>query len=405
MNAKMNKVLDGIFVKGIIALMLGGLIVAGPAIAAEIKFKTNGGLKWETDDGKASGQFGGRIMVDANYFDDDVVDHETGLEFRRLRLFAKAQYLDYEGKVQLEFAGSDVDIKDAYIARKAFGGKITGGHFKQGFGLEELTSSKYITFVERSFPSEGIATSRKMGLAYNWHSDRNTFMASVYDPEDIDGGDADFDGTGFGGRFTWAPHADKGNVTHFGAALASEERTDLKIQLRPEAHLGEKTALLSLTDTTSLKTGEQNHEIDVTKFGLEGALVRGPYSLQAEWQTLNADGPASVNPVNSDQALNAFYVMGSYFLTGDARVYKAKSGAFDRVKPARPDGAWEIALRYDNAENDDTDAEAEAFTAGLNYYATSHVRYMFNLIKADMTPAGGSTDSPTVFLARWQLDF
>ncbi|MDX1497207.1 MAG: porin [Salinisphaeraceae bacterium] len=374
-----------------LAIAAASLLGAGTAVqASEIKFKSSGGLKWETEDGKASGQFGGRVMVDGNYYDEDVdTTHETGMEFRRLRLFAKGQYLDYSAKIQIDFADSDVDIKDAYIAKKAFNGKVIVGHYKQPFGLEELTSSKYITFMERAF--SGIPTSRKLGVGYAYSSDHNTFSVGAYDPDSLgDENGTDEDGVGFGGRYTWAPHVDKGFVTHFGIAAASETDMD-RYRVRPRiGHLASRTVVMDVTGT---------NDVDVTKFGLEGAIVRGPFSLQAEYQTANAEG------TTQDETTNAFYVYGSYFLTGDARPYKAKSGAFDRVKPISPEGAWELALRYEMAENDDTDAEAEAITAGLNYYATPYVRWMFNVVKGDLTPAGGPTDKPTAVLARFQLDF
>ncbi|MGB1582110.1 MAG: OprO/OprP family phosphate-selective porin, partial [Nevskiales bacterium] len=331
-----------------LALAAAGLFTAaGAAQAGDINFKTDGGLKWETEDGKASGQFGGRVMVDGNYFDDDVKAHEGGFEFRRLRLFGKGVYMDYEAKVQIDFAGGDVDLKDAYIAKKAFGGTIKGGHFKHPFGLEELTSSKYITFAERGFGSEGIATSRKMGLGYQTYNENNGigFAASVYSPEDLSSGDAKSDGAGLGGRLTWAPHADAGNVTHFGIAAASESNTDFAAELRPEAHLGSKYTMIDVAGA------------DVTKLGLEAAMVRGPFSLQGEYMTATADPRAG----GTEETLNTYYAQISYFLTGDARVYKAKSAAFDRVKPAG-NGAWELALRMDGVENDDTGAEGDALT-------------------------------------------
>lgn len=373
------------------AFAAAALLTAGTAQAAEIKFKTDGGLKWETDDGKASGQLGGRVMIDGNAFDDDDTPNkgsfDGGFEFRRLRLFAKAYYMDYEGKIELDFAGSDVDIKDAYIARKAFGGKVKGGHFKQAFGLETLTSSRFITFAERGFGSEGIATSHKMGLGYNTYRGNSTFAVSVYDSAGLEDGDATDAGTGIGGRFTWAPHADSGNVTHFGISAAGESNTDFKASLRPAAHLGEKYTLIDVKSA------------DIHKFGLEAALVRGPFSLQGEYMSAEAEPDAG-----SAETLNTYYAQVSYFLSGDARTYKAKDAKFDRVKPVSG-GAWELALRLDGAENDDTDAEAEAVTLGVNYYATSHVRWMFNYVMAEMTEAGAPTDEPNALVVRWQLDF
>lgn len=372
-----------------LAIVAVAAMATGVSQASEIKFKTDGGLKWATEDGTASGQFGGRVMIDGNYFNDDVKSQTNGLEFRRLRLFGKGQYLDYAGVVQLDFSGASVSLKDVYITKKAFGGKIIGGHFKQPFGLEELTSSKYITFIERGFGSNGIATSHKLGLGFTTNQGPTTFTASIYDGADVNksGGDAKGPGSGIGARFTWAPQADKGNVTHFGIAAASETNVDFSASLRPEAHLGQKYKMISVS------------EADVIKLGLEAALVRGPFSAQAEYQMADADG------IGPGETFNTYYGQVSYFLTGDTRPYKAKNGTFNRVKPKGENGAWELALRFDGAENDDTGAEAQAITLGVNYYATKQVRWMLNYVMADMQEAGAASDQPDALVARWQWDF
>ncbi len=387
-------------VKAVTFIALSSFLAAGTALAedAGIKFKSSGGLKWETTDGKASGQLGGRLMLDGNFYDTDTdKSHETGLEFRRLRLETKASYLDYGFAMQIDFADAendqngndDIALKDAYITKKAFGGKLIAGYYKQPFGLEELTSSKYITFMERSF--SGIPTSHALGFGFTTSTDNYSFTASGYDPDSVgDEHGSNSDGQGFGVRATWAPQIDSGNVTHFGIAAASETGMD-RYRVRPRiGHLAGRTVVMDVKGT---------NDVDVVKFGLEGALVRGPFSAQAEYMMAQAEG------TTQDETTNAYYIYGSYFLTGEARPYKTSSGSFDRVKPASPDGAWEIALRFEGVENDDTTAEATALSAGLNYYANPHVRYMLNVIKGDLTPAAGTSDEPTAVLARVQLDF
>lgn len=326
-------------------------------------------------------EFGGRAMFDGATFDNDGVAHDGGWEIRRLRFYGQGTIGDYKGKVQIDFSGGDVSIKDAYIAKKAVGGSVTLGHFKQPIGLEGLTSSKYITFMERGFGSETIATSRKMGAGYNRHGNNYSFAASLYDTEDLDEGDAVESGTGVGARLTWAPHTDHGNVTHFGVSLAQENNSTFAAKVRPEAHLGEK---LTLAD---LGSG------DVHKHGLEFALVRGPFSFQTEYMGAKADPEGG-----SEEELRAFYAQGSWFVNG-TRAYKAKKGAFDRVKPVNG-CAYELALRYDEVENKDTGVEADAITLGLNIHTTSHTRWMFNLVDADM-----NGDQPSVAQVRYQIDF
>ena len=62
-------------------------------------------------------------------------------------------------------AGGDADFKDVYMQLKnvPYIGNIKVGHFKEPFSMEELTSSKYITFLERALPN-AFAPSRNTGI-------------------------------------------------------------------------------------------------------------------------------------------------------------------------------------------------------------------------------------------------
>jgi len=111
------------------------------------------GLNFESGNGDFKLKMGGRIMQDWTWVgeDDDIKadvgEQEDGTEFRRVRLYTSGLIYDNtEFKLQFDFAGGDADLKDAYIGLKDFPiGSIRAGHFKEPFGLEELTSSKYIS--------------------------------------------------------------------------------------------------------------------------------------------------------------------------------------------------------------------------------------------------------------------
>jgi phosphate-selective porin OprO/OprP len=107
-------------------------------------------LKLQTEDGAFQFQFGGRVMVDAAYYNEDETPLGNGAELRRARLFAKGTvYDDWFYKAQVDFAGNEVSLKDFYLGYQGFDKlKITLGNQKEPFSLEELTSSKYITFKE-----------------------------------------------------------------------------------------------------------------------------------------------------------------------------------------------------------------------------------------------------------------
>jgi phosphate-selective porin OprO/OprP len=198
-----------------VAMATALLLSGGTAAIADTVIKHTGPLKWETNEGEFKLQVGGRIMADAAVYDEDDVDlhGENGTEFRCARLFVTGtMFYDCDWKAQYDFAGNEAEIKDAYIRYTGFEpAKITVGQFKQPFSLEELTSSKYITFMERSMATNAFSTSRRIGVGANGAGDHWTWAASVYGREEGDDTDGD-EGYGAGVRLTWAPWNEKTRV-------------------------------------------------------------------------------------------------------------------------------------------------------------------------------------------------
>ncbi len=131
------------------------------------------GLKLKSTDGAFKFQVGGRIMVDAAHYDADKTDLGSGAEIRRARLFAAGTvYDDWFYKAQVGFAGNEVSLKDFYLGYQGFEPvKITVGNQKEPFSLEELTSSKYITFMERGLPN-AFAPGRNTGISVDSNADK-----------------------------------------------------------------------------------------------------------------------------------------------------------------------------------------------------------------------------------------
>ena len=137
---------------------------------------------------------------------------------------------------------------------------------------------------------------------------------------------------------------------------------------------------------------------------LESAFVRGPFSLQGEFAFTGVKSPDMPDP-----SFYAFYVYGSYFLTGETRPYLPADGTFGRLYPKRETGggqggrgAFEIALRFSRIDLDDqeiTGGTLNDFTAAFNWYATHNYRVMTNVIRAKRSEA-----SPLwIFQIRFQV--
>lgn len=399
------------------------------------------GLRLDTADKKVKLKLGGRIMIDANWFDDEDFNdlgipgslQEDGVEFRRVRLYNSGLINNnVEYKLQVDFSGGDVTFRDVYIGvthlEDCLGclmPNIRVGHQLQPLGLEPNTSSKYITFMERSAIANAFGhAGRRTGIKIHdsLRGDQLTYALSYFSPNSDagDGGDFDFDdGMAVAARVTWVPWYDcncECKRFHIGASYASySDMKGRRFRARPPAHLASR-----YVDTGTISDIE-----DYTTLGIEAALVYGPLRIQAEYMTTEVDSASAGDPTFS-----GWYVFASYFLTGECANYK--KGTFSRVKPCCNfldndcccTGAWELAVRYEGIDLSDgafDGGEMTALTVGVNWYLNPNTRVMFNYWTAtiDGTPAGFDSnpdfagtqtvtfndDDISGFGVRFQVDF
>ncbi len=376
------------------------------------------GLNLQTAEGNFKMKIGGRIMTDfAVVGADDELEaafedlEGHGFEFRRARLYVSGTLYDVvDFKSQFDFAGQDVDFKDVYIGlRKIPGvGHLRVGHVKEPFSLEELTSSKYITFMERGLPN-AFSPGRNTGvLAFNdILNERVTWAVGAFQ-EVGDSGDAftDFEDQNISARITGLPwFAAKDRLFHLGLSYThrfrSPEDNPVRFRARPEIHIVDDR----LVDTKSIAADG----VDI--LNPEAAVVFGPFSLQGEYFHSIIDSEDAGDP-----EFNGFYVYASVFLTGEHRNYKPSAGAFSRVKPKRNFhwgkggwGAWEAAFRYSRIDLNDEAIEGgkeDNFTLGLNWYWNPNTRVMLNYVFADLKDREGVDDGSAHLLGtRFQVDF
>ena len=363
--------------------------------------KVKKGLKRESPEGDFSIRVGGRLMVDGATYDDDKIDLGNGAELRQARIFIEGKiYKDWKYKLEIDFAGGEVSVKDAYIGYKGFDSTfIQIGNFKEPFSLEELTSSKYITFMERALPNV-FAPGRNIGVGFITHGDNWTLAGGAFG-EGV-GGDPIDEGYGFSGRATFAPWHEKTRAIHLGLSAAfrrPDSTSGLRYRERPESHI----TGVRLVDTSTI-SAVYSH----ANFAAEAALVLGPVSLQGEYFL------SHVNRIGAMQDLDfhGFYVYGSWFLTGESRKYSGKNGKFSRVKPKNNFGdggvgAWEAAVRFSHIDLTDgpiLGGEEDNITFGLNWHINPMLRFMVNVVLVN-TNADAGNDDPTVYQMRAQIDF
>jgi phosphate-selective porin OprO/OprP len=199
---------------------------------------------------------------------------------------------------------------------------------KEPFSLEQMTSSKYFTFMERSLPNTFVAGRNTGLLLHNSElEDRLTWAVGVFEDSD-DFGDSfeNFSDWNVTGRLTGLPwYADEGRkLLHLGFSYSHQFRNDeesgatVRYRERPESHI---------TDARIVDTGEIFTD-DVDLVNPELALVFGPFSFQTEYFYANLD-----TALADDPEFGGYYAYVSYFLMGEHRKYSPSNGYFSRTRP------------------------------------------------------------------------
>ncbi|GMR22183.1 MAG: hypothetical protein BMS9Abin37_0515 [Acidobacteriota bacterium] len=372
----------------------------------DFHFYWNNGIRFETEDKVNSFKFGGRIMNDWAFpgSDSDLENVigaiKGGSEFRRARLYLSGTvYQRVEFKAQYDFSSVVTGFKDVYVGIKKvpYVGTLRIGHVKEPLGLEMLTSSKYITFMERSLASIFYPERNTGFLVFNNAFDqRLTWSAGAFLNAGAQGNARATEDFNYTARLTGLPFYSEGGrkLLHLGIGASSRAATTLRFKERPEVHI-----IQALLDTGPIEVNAMN-VVDI-----EAAVVAGPFSVQSEYVTSYVDAPEE-----GKLTYRGFYAHASFFLTGESRAYKTSSAAFDRVKPRRnfgPEGgpgAWEVAVRYSLVDfNDGTfhGGQMDSVNLGLNWHLNPISRVMFNYVFADVLDAG----TANFFQTRFQIDF
>ncbi|MGH8606918.1 MAG: OprO/OprP family phosphate-selective porin, partial [Gammaproteobacteria bacterium] len=210
------------------------------------KFNKEGKLGFVSPDEKFSFEVFGRLQTDAAWYWDDDTNLDSSTEFRRARLGVGGTLWDYwDWKFETDFADNEVDIKDAYIRNTYLNPfAIQVGNFKEPFSLEQLTSSRFITFLERSL-ADDMVPERNLGamvqyIGSSWSASGGVFGEGIgNDDEDIRTSNAG-EGVGVTGRVTAAPILAEDRLLHLGGAISWRKPDEpdglLRIRARPESH-------------------------------------------------------------------------------------------------------------------------------------------------------------------------
>jgi phosphate-selective porin OprO and OprP len=343
----------------------------------DLKVKWKGAPELSSADGKFSFKVRGRLQTDYNAIDQDFDitgrPDVSSAELRRARLGVEGVlFYNVAYKFEVDFANDVTAIKDAYVEYNglADGLSLRAGNFKTPNSLDEMTSSRFLTFLERAAFVEAWGLDRQIGAGVIYAKDHYTVSAGIFGPEPFEDELFLDDVVTGAARLTLAPINREVNgvhqVVHLGASWRGRQNAEDRRSASNAAIVNPfndelfryraRGADLHLAD----RFVQTPQIFDEDQFwGLEGAVIWGPVHVVGEYTELDASIArdafgTTVCCSGSDPTYNGWYVEAGAFLTGETRSYK--EGEFGRIKVKNPVlgggkgggwGAWQIAGRYD----------------------------------------------------------
>ncbi|MBL4601371.1 MAG: hypothetical protein JKY84_01365 [Emcibacteraceae bacterium] len=377
------------------------LVTTSIANAQDLNVNWKGAPELSSADGNFKMKLRGRLFTDWASVSDNGGKAVDATEFRAARFGIEGVIMkDVKYKLELDFAGNKTNITDATVEWALKPVSVIVGQFKTPTSLEEQTSSRYITFLERGSLTDAFGFSRQIGIAANYAQNDVTFKAGIFQGN-AKGGSKSIQGRTYAARATFAPQIKNGFI-HIGASAFQRENDQTVLiksySQRPHHHLAGKY----------VNTGNFAAKSD-SFYGVEFAGVMGPLSAQAEWGWLKAKAPTG----GVDAKFNGGYIDVSYILTGESRGYK--NGSFGRIKVNNPvfkggAGAWQIAARYDVIDLSDTAAaviggKQTSYIIGVNWHLNNYARVMANYSRSDVKGGVNDGEDINAFGLRFQVDW
>lgn len=362
-------------------------------IPARVYFE-DGKLHFAGKDNKFKLWFDNRIYVDAAYYtpysdidglrskankdletDDGQFRFSNGVSIRHARFGIKSTLWDrWFAELDIDFAYNEVELKDIYIGYKFNDNwQIKAGQFKEPMSMERLTSSKYLTMLERPMPVEAFAGGRRLGASVTGWGNRWWVSAGLFSrsvdiiQKEKNRGD---DGIGVTARAVCSPVNRNDFTVHIGAygtfrkpdMTGTKDRT-VEFRTFPEGRVDRRRFIRT----------EINNVRHYGTVGLElglrcdKALLYGEY-IYTRLSRYRYEGEQRVNLKDCD--FNGWYVTGSYMILGQQRRYAPDDAEFGPMSVNRKAGNLEIAARVSSIDLNDFHDAAQAVLGGQGYNYT-----------------------------------
>jgi phosphate-selective porin OprO/OprP len=360
-----------------------------------------------------TGRVGVRLDLDAALFDADtsLSGFDDGVRARRVRFYLAGDFrlgLPLAYKFEFSSEGTDVFLNDFYLRWKPtrWVDSVDFGYLTPPMGLENIISSRSLTFMEMAAPVQALAPGFRSGIAVAGHRDRwrTAWKAGLFSSgQEQLSGDASDTALQLVGRAAWRPWREASEevgaaFAHIGlsASYAVTSGSGIQYRARPESFIAPFV----------VDTGDTDAD-NALQYALEGAWTSGPLLISAEaLQSFVVDGGGG------QRSFWGGYSLVSWILTGEHHPYDPKTGLFERLEPRRPFsfcgdgwGAWEIAQRLawlDLTDGGVRGGEMLTVASGITWHLNAQLRLFANYVFAHITDGPQNGDA-SIFQFRIEI--
>jgi phosphate-selective porin OprO/OprP len=398
--------------------------------ATELTGKFNNGFSWESGDKENSIALSGRIHADYRQFDVNSGSTTVPNAQNANTFDIRRAYLGVSGRVAKDWTFEVVtDVAQGTNGGASFASaldvawvnwgayesvQLRAGQFKMPMALEELTSSRFIDFTERSFVDQ-YAPAKERGAmihgvptpgvfygvaASNGNGKNNNETNSQADGKDV---------IGRVGVNVAELIGNKNMVLHFAGAYSDGRQVQGALTSARTEGRG-MTFFAGPTLTA---------DFDRKRTAAETSLAFNQFKLQGEWLSTNYQ---TLSGTPFDRDIDTYYAEAMWLITGEKYADAYRNGAYGAIKPNRAFkkgtdgwGAWELGVRYSKFDAGDFPSTAtstngaDAITVGLKWLPNTNTRVYLNYIQTKfdqpVAAVGGPTDKENAINMRLALYF
>lgn len=343
---------------------------------------------------------GGRLMLDYTIADFEDVDFTVNnSRVRRARLFARGKYGD-SINYKVEFnksTGSTFELTDAYIqfAPKSSKFKIKVGQFKTHNSMEEESSSRFTTTLERGAYTDAFGLDRRIGVSVNTSGDNYGFDLGLFGTN-VEEQSGTEEGYALAGRGYYNPIKTNDTVAHLGASWRYRKQGDTQDDLRYRQRPYTNVAVGRIINTGRFAESDNF-------YAGEALFIKDSLWAAGEYSFLSANGSEG----NEDADFSGGYIEVGYMI-GGRQTYKG--GKLNRPEVDNPVGeggmgALALVARYDTLDLEDGPylGQLDTLVLGADWWATKQARLGLNFFSVDAE--NGTSESGSGVLGRLSIDF